>query len=100
MQSARQIQVATAADRFDEPDVWDSGRVTSRDSVNVRYPGPDLRARTRYFWRVRVWDGAGMLSDWSKPAWFETALPAGDLRQPDRGYGFGPDHVGLAVVAL
>ncbi|KQV05011.1 family 78 glycoside hydrolase catalytic domain [Leifsonia sp. Root112D2] len=74
VQTARQIQVATAGHGFDNPDVWDSGRVKGSDSVNVRYTGDDLQAKTSYQWRVRVWDGAGAPTQWSKPGTFETAL--------------------------
>ncbi|HET6671865.1 MAG TPA: family 78 glycoside hydrolase catalytic domain [Agromyces sp.] len=76
VQSASQIQVATSVDSFDDPDVWDSGRIEDSDSVNVRYAGEDLEARTNYHWRVRVWDGAGEATPWSEPSRFETALPA------------------------
>jgi alpha-L-rhamnosidase len=55
-------------------DVYDSGRVDSARSFDVDYAGPALDSRTRYFWRVRVWGGAGQVSDWSDPAWFETAF--------------------------
>lgn len=75
VQSARQIQVATSVDGFDDPDVWDSGQVEGSDSVNVRYAGEDLQARTSYHWRVRIWDGAGTPTEWSEPSRFETALP-------------------------
>lgn len=75
VQSARQIQVSTTADGFDDADVWDSGRVPSSQSVNVRYLGPALEAKTRYHWRVRAWDGSGAMSAWSEVDWFETALP-------------------------
>ncbi|MFK4067188.1 alpha-L-rhamnosidase [Streptomyces sp. NPDC029674] len=75
-QSAYRIRVATAADRLDEPDVWDSGKVKSPDSVLVPYAGPELESRTRYFWSVRVWDAAGRPSPWSEPSWWETGLTA------------------------
>ena len=39
-------------------DVWDSGKVESRRSVDVPYGGPALRSHTRYTWSVRVWDDA------------------------------------------
>ncbi|WP_067433289.1 family 78 glycoside hydrolase catalytic domain [Nocardioides jensenii] len=74
VQSARQIQVSTSADGFDDAVVWDSGRVSSSTSVNVRYAGPALEETTRYHWRVRVWDGSGTMSPWSETDWFETAL--------------------------
>ncbi len=75
-QSAYQVVVATTPDLLDSDvaDVWDSGRVESPASVNVEYDGPDLPARTRYYWRVRVWDGDGRGARWSEPAWFETGL--------------------------
>ncbi|MEV5981091.1 alpha-L-rhamnosidase [Streptomyces sp. NPDC052114] len=73
-QSAYQIRVATSARRLDRPDVWDSGKVTSPDSVLVPYDGPELAARTRYFWSVRVWDTADRPSPWSEPTWWETGL--------------------------
>lgn len=34
--------------------VWDSGVVPSRESANVEYAGPPLRAATEYGWRVDV----------------------------------------------
>lgn len=75
-QSAYQVRVATSPGRLADPDVWDSGKVTSGDSVLVPYAGPELKARTRYHWSVRVWDTAGKASDWSEPSWWETGLSA------------------------
>ncbi|WP_262704197.1 MULTISPECIES: alpha-L-rhamnosidase [Streptomyces] len=74
LQSAYHIRVATSPDRLGEPDVWDSGKTASRQSVLVPYDGPALRPRTRYHWSVRVWDGHGRPSPWSAPAWWETGL--------------------------
>lgn len=73
-QSAYHVRVATAADRLTEPDVWDSGKVASSESVLVPYAGPGLKSRTRYYWSVRVWDTAGKASGWSEPSWWETGL--------------------------
>ncbi len=73
-QSAYHIRVATSPDRLGAPDVWDSGKQTSRQSVLVPYDGPALRPRTRYHWSVRVWDDHGRPSPWSAPAWWETGL--------------------------
>ncbi|MEV8021951.1 alpha-L-rhamnosidase [Streptomyces sp. NPDC086554] len=75
-QSAYQVRVATSPGRLADPDVWDSGKVASGDSVLVPYAGPELKARTRYHWSVRVWDTAGKASDWSEPSWWETGLSA------------------------
>lgn len=84
-QTAYRIRVTTAADRRE---VWDSGRVESADQQAIRYGGPALRPRTRYRWTVRVWDEAGAVGPWSRPAWFETALPAGE-DWPARWIGSG-----------
>jgi alpha-L-rhamnosidase len=71
-QSAYQVQVSSAPGRAG--DVWDSGRVPSAKSFDVEYAGAGLRPRTRYYWRVRVWDGDRRASAWSAAAWFETAF--------------------------
>lgn len=76
-QSAYEIRVATGPGRLAAPDVWDSGKVTSGQSVLVPYNGPALKAATRYHWAVRVWDAAGRPSDWSAPTWWETGLLTG-----------------------
>ncbi|MET7982898.1 MULTISPECIES: alpha-L-rhamnosidase [unclassified Streptomyces] len=73
-QAAYQIRVASSASGLSHPDVWDSGKVTSEDSVLVPYAGPQLAPRTRYFWSVRVWDTDGAASGWSAPSWWETGL--------------------------
>ncbi|WP_067818342.1 alpha-L-rhamnosidase [Actinomadura kijaniata] len=70
-QSAYQIAVGSAAGRAD---VWDSGRVASGEQTARVYGGPALRSRTRYHWRVRVWDEGGRAGPWSAASWFETAL--------------------------
>ncbi|MGS2586189.1 alpha-L-rhamnosidase [Streptomyces hebeiensis] len=77
-QSAYRIRVATAPERLSRPDVWDSGKVSSSESVLVPYAGPALAPRTRYHWSVRVWDAEGNPSHWSAPSWWETGLTAAD----------------------
>ncbi|MFD7924180.1 family 78 glycoside hydrolase catalytic domain [Streptomyces sp. NPDC059740] len=79
-QSAYRILVATSAERLRQgrADVWDSGRVTSADSVAVRCPGGRLRASTRYFWTVRVWDEDGRPVADAPTAHFETGLLSTD----------------------
>ena len=75
-QTAYEIIVASSPSLLakSQGDVWDSGKVTSSQSSNVTYAGPALASRTRYYWKVRVWDGQGLPSAWSPPNWFETAL--------------------------
>ena len=74
-QSAWQVQVSDAPDAFDEGRLaWDSGRVRGASSTAVRYEGAPLAQRTRYWWRLRVWDASGAVTAWSEPAFWETGL--------------------------
>ena len=75
-QSAYQILVATSAEGLRNPDVWDSGRRESADSVSIAYAGPKLESGKRYYWTVRVWDRAGKMSRAPAPAWWEMGLLA------------------------
>lgn len=76
VQTAYQIQVATSRALLDSgrPDMWDSGKVRSRASVAIPYGGKQLKSRTAYYWRVRLWDGKGSAGEFSKPASFETGM--------------------------
>lgn len=72
VQSAYRIRVGTSEG---DDDVWDSGRVDSDQQAGIVLPaGIRLAAATRYYWEVMVWDGQGVASHWSSPAWFETGL--------------------------
>jgi alpha-L-rhamnosidase len=76
VQIAYEIRVASSSEKLqrDEADVWDSGKIMSADSVSVPYGGPALVSRGRYFWEVRVWDGEGRPTAYSKPSWWEMGL--------------------------
>ncbi len=77
-QTAYQIVVASRPDLLSgapgKADLWDSGRIESDQSLNVRYAGVPLEHSTRYFWRVTVWDAAGKPYRASDVAWWETGL--------------------------
>jgi len=77
VQRAYRLQVAEAKADFAEP-LWDSGEVESPDSIHVPYGGPELRSRTRYYYRVKTWDGFGRESAWSEAGWWETGLLSPD----------------------
>jgi len=75
-QTAYEVLVASSeqALRDGHADVWDSGRVVSAQSLNVKYAGPALAPSTRYYWQVKLWDMAGNAYPASEPSWWETAL--------------------------
>jgi len=78
-QSAYQILVASSAAALEknEGDLWDSGKVASRQTVNVVYSGRPLASRQECFWKVRVWDKRGR-ARWSEPAWWTMGLLQAD----------------------
>jgi alpha-L-rhamnosidase len=69
-QTAYQVLVASSPDVLgqDQGDRWDSGRVTSDQTIHVAYAGKPLGSRMQCFWKVRAWDKSGQASAWSKPA--------------------------------
>ncbi|WP_339286557.1 family 78 glycoside hydrolase catalytic domain [Paenibacillus sp. FSL E2-0201] len=73
IQSAYQVQVANDP-KFVSELIWDSEKVESDSNVHIEYAGPDLQSRTRYYYRVRAWNDQGKVSEWSEPAYWETAL--------------------------
>ncbi|RXH56304.1 family 78 glycoside hydrolase catalytic domain [Granulicella sibirica] len=75
MQSAYEVLVSTDPSKLvpGKANIWDSGKITSSDSVNIPYAGPALTAQTHYFWAVQVTDKQGKTTH-STPAWFETGL--------------------------
>ena len=52
---------------------WESGKVESDQSLFVHYAGKPLEPGCVYHWRVRIWDQAGNVSDWSPLAEFSMA---------------------------
>ncbi len=74
-QIAYQITAASSPELLEreKPDLWDSGRVESDQSLLVPYAGKPLTSRQRVYWRVVVWDDSGEFRI-SETAWFETGL--------------------------
>jgi alpha-L-rhamnosidase len=92
------------ADGGHSPAYWDSGKVASSQTIGITYAGRPLASGTRVYWKVRAWDKDDKPSDWSEPAWWETALlnpddwqgpwitrnsspPVRGLRDPDHPVG-------------
>ncbi len=68
--------VASSLDNLDNNigDVWDSGKVEINQSVNNTYAGENLESSKQYFWKVKVWDVSGQVSNWSETAHFSMGL--------------------------
>lgn len=74
-QSAYRITAASTRELLDAaPDLWDSGKVMSDQSIFVKYSGKDLHSRQQVYWRVMYWDQDGNPSEWSETAEVELGL--------------------------
>lgn len=69
-QTAYQILAASSAALLasGRGDLWDSGRVSSPETIQIPYAGAPLTSAQTVFWKVRSWDEAGAVSRWSPPA--------------------------------
>ncbi|MEZ4518777.1 MAG: glycoside hydrolase family 78 protein [Chloroflexota bacterium] len=54
--------------------LWDTGKVTSDNTLHIPYAGLPLRPGQRCYWWVRVWDENDSVSDWSEIAFWEMGL--------------------------
>lgn len=74
--SAYHILVSTTAEGLKKGlgDLWDSGKVTSGQSVGIPYAGKLLGSGQRCFWKVKVWDQHDEASEWSAPTFWEMSL--------------------------
>jgi alpha-L-rhamnosidase len=75
-QAAYQILVAGSAEQLHsgKADIWDSGKISSSESVGIAYAGPALESRRRYYWKVRVWSMKGEMSESGEIATWEMGL--------------------------
>jgi len=58
--------------------LWDSGKVPSSQSIQVRYDGTALASRQRCYWRVTVWNQDGRPSTSEERAFWEMGLLSPD----------------------
>ncbi|WP_069657945.1 alpha-L-rhamnosidase [Arcticibacter eurypsychrophilus] len=88
-QQAYEIQVnTTALTDQNESVFWSSGKVKSDQSVYVPYKGKALASGHSYYWRVRVWDNYGKVSDWSPQSFWKMGLSLTDWKAK----WIGPEH--------
>jgi alpha-L-rhamnosidase len=95
-QTAYRVLVATQAELLTDgkADVWDSGKVTSGQSLNVKYAGPAVKPSTRYWWRVEITGLDRKAYPASAAEWWETGL----LTQGWRGDWIGWETAEEATV--
>jgi alpha-L-rhamnosidase len=86
-QTAYQIQCGTSRGGSD---LWDAGKIVSA-AQRVVYAGAALASRSRVFWRVRVWNAAGVVSQWADATFGVGLRSSGDWGSAAWiGYQTGP----------
>jgi alpha-L-rhamnosidase len=75
IQYAYQIIVSSTPEKLtaNEGDLWNSGKVESNQSIQIKYEGIPLKSRTHCFWKVKIWSNYGE-SEWSLPAYWSMGL--------------------------
>ncbi|OIO03623.1 hypothetical protein COY52_04240 [Candidatus Desantisbacteria bacterium CG_4_10_14_0_8_um_filter_48_22] len=75
-QTAYHILAASSREILDpdKADLWDSGKIESSETSQVKYSGKPLKSGMQCWWKVRVWDQDGQASEWSEPACWEMGL--------------------------
>jgi len=75
-QTGFQVLVADSLETLEknQGNLWDSGKVGSKETLQIVYEGLPLRSGLRCYWKVKVWDKDGKATSWSKPAIWEMAL--------------------------
>ena len=76
MQSAYEIRVGkdAVALSHNKQLVWQTGKISSEESLHRVYDGDPLQSGQKYYWQVRVWDQKGKSSDWSATANWQMGL--------------------------
>jgi alpha-L-rhamnosidase len=104
-QTAWQLIVSDQKEKIEaaKGNVWDSGKKEGNQSFSVQWQGDRLESFTKYYWKVRVWDRDGKVSNWSETASFITgsfdqsdwsASWIGDRPEPPLDYPLQYKHIG------
>jgi alpha-L-rhamnosidase len=75
-QTAYQIIISSTDKKLKQGigDIWNTGKVSSDQSVHIRYNGSPLTSRQRCFWKVKVWNNKGEESDFGEVGFWEMGL--------------------------
>ena len=81
--------------------IWDTKKIESPASVQIKYEGKVLQSAKKYFWKLMVWDNKGNQSAWSKVnSWQMGLLSAADWQNAKWiGYENIPDS-GIIIPAF
>ena len=76
MQSAYRILVADNLHDLlkNNGNVWDSKKIESDQSIQVKFKGSTLQSSKTYFWKVMVWDRIGNPTPWSEISCWQMGL--------------------------
>ena len=79
-QTAYEVLVASSPGLLNanKGDVWSSGKVVSPDTFGLRVAGRLPESGSNVWWKVRVWDREGAVSDWSAHGTWSVGLGAAD----------------------
>lgn len=74
MQIAYQIIVSSEQELLSEKqaDLWNTGKSTCFNSINIKYMGKPLQSNREYYWSVRFWNINQEVSGWSQAQQFIT----------------------------
>ena len=75
-QTAYQVLIATSLNLLnkDQGDLWNTEKQKSEQSILIKYAGKPLETGMQCYWKVRVWDKDGVISNWSEPAQWSMGL--------------------------
>src|SRR5271168_3993258 len=75
-QTAYQVVVAKSSEKLNagQGNAWDSGKISSDQTIQLPYAGKPLESKAVYYWKVRVWDENDQVSNWSDPAFWSVGL--------------------------
>ncbi len=75
-QTAYRIMVATSEEYLakSKPDMWDSGKIMSDQSIQVCYNGKPLTPGKKVYWKIQIWDESNIESAWSSISFWEMGL--------------------------
>ncbi len=77
-QTHYEIRIASEEAKLNQPDLWNSGKVASDESVMIPYQGKELISRQLGYWQVRVWDNHHRVSEWSPVQRFGIGILSAD----------------------